>query len=517
MIRVRQLTLPALVAVLALVLGACGGSGSGSVGRAAGGAGNVAILITDDPTIAYGEIHVTITEISLIPRDDAADPEPVVLFVGEETLDLLQLRDYSELFTIAEDVPVADYEKVRLSISLVVLVDTRTDPHTTVEARLPSGKIDLVPDGPLHVTEDDTLYLEIDIDAQSSVLIVEAGTGELIFRPVAFVRTYEEGESDLDNGVPATDETENDVAERAPLLSVSGGLRMDQSERLLVCPSPQAALAACARLRLDDDSAVFDSTGVAVGVEALTKGAQLVAMGLLRRDPDDGRRVLDVLSAVLGTRPTIGTRGGVAGSGVDGEDGMFVLRDGLSVALAAKTPVVDSAGTRLGREAIVTGQGMTIMGIMRTEPLPATLVVLRGEPELAQDNGADEGLNGEVGASVAVLRGELISVQGADTLQVKVGGAAREVRLAAGGMLVISGQGSVGPGALVGLADYTRVSIMARGTEGESYFEAEQIVAVILDRDDQVLGGGPPPGAGPPEEAGPPAHAGPPPGAGPPR
>ena len=501
MTQTQRWGLPVVLVFLALVLGGCGG-GSGTGASTTAGTGNVAILITDDPTQVYTEIHVTITRISLIPSEDAAGSQPWVLFEGDETLDLLQLRDYADLFTVAEGVPVQDYEKVRLTISRVVLIDSLEDPPLELEARLPSGKIDLVPDGPLAVTEDSTLYLEIDIDAQNSVLIVEAGTGELIFRPVAFVRTYEEGASDLDNGVAATDEDEIESADGGPLISVSGLLRTDPSDRLLVCPSAQAAQMACVRLRLEDDSAVFDATGAAVDTEALVLGARLIAMGILARDPDDGRRVLDVLSAVLGTRPTIGTRGGTAAGAVD-EDGLFVLRDGRSVALTSETPVVNSGGTRLGPEAITDGQGMTIMGIVGADPLAATLVVLRGDPNGAEDEGQGELLDGEAGAPVTVLKGELVSVEEGGVLQLEVDGTTRWVRLADDGMLVISGRGSVGSGTLEQLADLSRARIIAHGSEGESYFEARQIVAITLGRDDMVVDGGP-------DRGGPPVHAGPP-------
>ena len=504
--------LPVVLVFLALVLAGCGG-GSGTGASTTAGTGNVAILITDDPTQVYTEIYVTITEISLIPREEAADSQPSILFEGEETLDLLQLRDYAELFTVAEGVAVQDYEKVRLSVSSVVLIDSLADPPLAVEAKLPGGKIDLVPDGPLAVTEDSTLYLEIDIDARNSVLIVEAGTGELIFRPVAFVRTYEEAAPDLDNGDAAPDEDETESADDGPLISVSGLLRVDPSDRLLVCPSDQAAQMACVRLRLEDDSAVFDSTGAVVGTEALVVGARLIAMGMLARDPDDGRRVLDVLSAVLGTRPTIGTRGGTAAGAVD-EEGLFVLRNDRSVALVPETPVVNPAGTRLGPDAIVDGQGMTIMGVVGADPLAATLVVLRGDRNGAEDEGQGEPLDGEAGAPVTALQGELVSVEEGGVLQVEVEGATRWVRLADDGMLVISGRGSVGSGALEQLADLARARIMAHGSEGESYFEARQIVAITLGRDDMVMDGGPdrggPPMDGGPDRGGPPVQAGPP-------
>ncbi len=512
----------ALVMGLSLLLGACGGgSGTGS-NDTTGPTGNVGVLITDAPTLLYDEIHVTITGIVLLPREDASDAEQVVLFEGEETIDILQLRDYADLFVVAEEVPIDDYEKVRLFISQVELVDNGTEPPSSVFATLPSGKIDLLPKEPLTVAEDQTLYLELDLDARNSLLITETGTGNLIFRPVVFVRVFEEDEGngengngeEEENGLPvAVDEEEMETAgEDAPLLGVSGLVRLPEEDRVLVCPSTSAAETACVRLSLNEDSPVFDNTGALVGPDALAEGARLIAMGLLERDPEDGRRVLEVLSITMGTRPTVGTRGGAAGGPVD-ENGHFVLRNGRTVALAPETPVVDNRGQPLGAEAIMDGQGLTLMGIVGgpSNPIPATLVILRGDDD-------DDG-NGEAfGASPTNIRGELIAVENDDTLQVDVNGEVHWIQLKEGGQLVISGQGRVSEGALADLGDFDRVRIIAQGEQGESYFEADRIVAITLGMNDQVVSdvGGPPPHAGPPNNGGPPDHAGPPEHAGPP-
>ncbi|WP_435104180.1 DUF4382 domain-containing protein [Arhodomonas sp. AD133] len=544
----------ALAALLGLSLAACGGGGGsddndnsadGGSTETASTTGNVAVLMTDAPTDTYEQINLTVTGITLLPDEDATDVEPVTLFEGERTVDLLQLRDYTELFSLAEEVPVADYEKVRLAASRVELVDTDTDPVTQVGAELPSGKVDLVPEDGLQVTADRTLYLELDVDAANSLLVTQAGADTVLFRPVVMVETFEEDEAGDDSDADTDDSTSptepgddastpDSEEDDAPLLSITGELRSVTDEHLLVCPSAQAAAPACVRVALDDEATVFDTTGAAIDATTLVAGDSLVAMGLLERDPEDGRRELDTLSITLGTRPTVGTRGGVATASVDAE-GNFTLEgggDGRAVTLAPETPIVDEDGDVLDRDAITAGKGMTVKGIVDTSPLRATLVIVRGDDDDADgdaDDGTDDDDATDNGDDATTVKGELVSVDTADTLQLSVDGESRAVRLATDGKLVVSGRGLVDSGDLGVLADMTRVHLIVHGEPGTSYFEADKIVAIALDRGDEVIDeeeddaasddtdddsdddeedGGRPDGAGPPDDAGPPDSEG---------
>ncbi len=252
-------------------------------------------------------------------------------------------------------------------------------------------------------------------------------------------------------------------------------------EDLALCPSSRANERACVRLIFGDDSAIFDANGDPAGMEVLTAGTDLVAMGLLASQPGDGRHVLEVLGLVPGTRPTVGVRGGEADSVVNAE-GVFTLRDGPTVALDDTTPVVDGDGTVVGPAAIQPGEPLTVFGLVQEAPIAAALVILR------EDDDDDDGAGDDDGGSQITLRGELVSVDTADTLQVSVDGAAEPVRLAEGGELIISGPDIVEEGGLEDLAGLPRVRIVARGTRGESYFEATLIVAIILDENDDVVG-----------------------------
>ncbi len=456
---------------LALVVAGCNGGGGSSDAVVAGNTGNVAILLTDAPTDIYEEIHVTITAITLLPADEDPDLAPVVLFEGEETIDLLQLQDHAELFEVAGGVPIGNYEKVRLAISLVELVDTDTTPATRREAMLPSDHIDLLTRDALSVSDGNTLYLELDVDTEQSILIVETGSGRLIFRPVVFVTAYEEGEAGAGD----------DDADDSPLLSVRGLVR-EIGEDLAVCPSAQANERACVRLVFGDASAIFDANGDPVGMDVLTAGAELVAMGLLINRRAAGGRVLEVLGLLLGTRPTAGVRGGEADSEVDAA-GAFTLSNGRTVALDETTPVVEGDGTVVGPAAIQPGQPLTVFGLVQEDPIAAALVILRED----DDDDDDDGAGDDDGGSQVTLRGELISVDTADTLQMSVDGVAEPVRLLEDGELIISASDTVEEGDLEDLAGLSRVRIVARGSEGESYFEATRIVAIVLNESDDVV------------------------------
>ena len=471
--------------LLTLMLVGCGGAGSGRA------TGNVAIMMTDAPTEDYEQILLTITAITLLP-DEESDAGEIRFFDGDEVIDLLQLRNHAELFSVAEGVPVNEYAVVRLYVEQVELIDTRTTPETRDIAQLPSGKLDLIARGPLTVSEGLTLYLEIDIDAANSLVVIEDGSGELLFRPVAFLAGFtEEGEAGKDDIGQVIGEGDDS----APMLTVQGRLRgQDTQERPLLCPSSAAAQSACVPLMVAETSAFYNAEGELIDPAGLEQGTPILAMGLLQRDDSDGRRVLDVLSAVVGERPMVGTRGGNMGSAQG--DGMYRLTDGRQFVLLEQAPVVSQYGERLDSEALAGASGLTLMGVVGTSPMQAALVVVGGDAE-GDDNGASQ-----------VLHGDLISVDSADTLQMAVDEHVQWVRLAEGGRLVISGNGRVGEGDLLALPDDRLVRLNVVGQMGTEYFEARQIIAITMGPSERLVSGGRPEHAGRPDGVGRPDHAG---------
>jgi hypothetical protein len=151
--------------------------------------GVVAIAIKDAPTDEFLRIELTVTRVELLGEDG-----PVVVFDGEETIDLLALEKFYDLLAVSDQVPVGEYSKIRLRVSRILLIkDDGTGGETSIDADIPAnGKIDLNPKGSFFVTADTALLIEIDLDAKKSIHVVGTGSGRYKFRPVVFVDIQEQ-------------------------------------------------------------------------------------------------------------------------------------------------------------------------------------------------------------------------------------------------------------------------------------------------------------------------------------
>jgi hypothetical protein len=182
-----------LIALLtaAISLISCGGGGGGSSGvtTSSTGTGSVSVLLADSPTDEYQNIWIRIHEVSLIPVNDGA---PVVIFQSTAGLrvDLLEYQDEDYLLKVKRDVPAGQYSKIRLQVSDIEVTPKpgMTPPCTSLDIKLPSGKIDLNPREPFTVSQGGNLSIRLDIDANKSINLHQAGkSGKCIFRPVVFV------------------------------------------------------------------------------------------------------------------------------------------------------------------------------------------------------------------------------------------------------------------------------------------------------------------------------------------
>ncbi len=190
-----------LIALLAagILLISCGGGGGGSSGVTSGsaGVGSVSVLLADSPTDEYQNIWLTITEVSLIPVNDGT---PVVIFQSATGIkvDLLEYQDEDYLLAVRRDIPAGQYSKIRLKVSAIEV--TPKDPNnpppcTSLDIKLPSGKIDLNPRESFTINKGGNLSIRLDIDANKSINLHQAGkSGKCIFRPVVFV--------DIKEGMP---------------------------------------------------------------------------------------------------------------------------------------------------------------------------------------------------------------------------------------------------------------------------------------------------------------------------
>lgn len=289
-----QISSKFIAVLLVAILISCGGGGSsdststndtttGSAERT----GTVGVLLTDkpaDPSI-FVSINAVIERIELLGSEEA---DPVVLYSDEaQTVDLLRLRNESIPFTFRDDVPVGRYCKIRLILSdleLVLADDTPDDitDNETFHPNLPgTGKLDLLARDCFSVDEGNVITVQVDLDARSSIHIVENGRG-YNFRPVVFVDVLEAGfESKL---VRLQGEISEVMPEENALL-LCGALPVQQSDSM-----------ECVTVELGDDSAYFDNINYQGAPRPLTEllletmvGQQVVVIGKPNHDVEPQR------------------------------------------------------------------------------------------------------------------------------------------------------------------------------------------------------------------------------------
>jgi Domain of unknown function (DUF4382) len=368
---------PAMVGIAAIALGtlgACGG-GAGSASRgtppagmtagpvAATGTGTpagsgptaatgtttgsalttgaVAMLLTDAPptTAALCQIFATIERIDLL-----GGGAPTTVFTGPVTVNLLGMRSYSDLFAIDATVPAGTYNKIRLTLSDLAVVEC--DPTTGApkaasaweHPKLPgNGKLDLNPRGSFEVVGGETLIVQLDLDMGKSLYVHQTGNGKWQFRPVIFV---------------------NITPDNSKLVRVFGQVRALNGATFELCPlmpvptllsSPTGAGSAtggnafgeCLDVFTDASTAVFDENGSPVGLGGVANGDLLTAMGFLGPYDAEGDGRLDDLrlDAVVIKLGQLNTFQRIAGTVVSapGHNDIFVF--------APLTPTPSSTGS----------------------------------------------------------------------------------------------------------------------------------------------------------------------------
>jgi len=276
----------AFIVLVCATLAACGGGGGGSAGSAAPQTATVGIALTDGPTTDIDKALATITSIDLLGEDGRVN-----VFSGVETVDLLKLADYSELFAVRDDVPAGTYNKIRLQLSnleLIRLDDDGEVEETIVPRLVANGKIDLNPHGPFHVAPGATLVITIDFDVGRSLKITETGNGKLIVRPVVFV--------DIANGLPSPGLTRL----HGVVSGIAGGGTFRLCQTRLASALHDALTPPrfadgdgehCVRVRTDSDTGIFGEDGLPQEFAALENGEKVTAIGRLqpvpRPDDDD--------------------------------------------------------------------------------------------------------------------------------------------------------------------------------------------------------------------------------------
>jgi len=405
---------PALLGIAAaalITLSACGGGGSDNAAPSGNNTtpttpttGTVGFLLTDAPTDAFCQILATVQSIDLL-----GGTAPTRVFTGPETVDILDLRNYSDFFAIDTAVPVGTYDKVRLTLSDLALVQCDAQGNPEPESgwdhpKLPgNGKLDLNPRGSFEVVGGETMVIELDMDMQKSLHLVQAGnSGRWQFRPVVFV-TIRPDDTKLVRVFGAVRDLNGTTFELCPLEPASS---MDNDAQAGSGDmSSDDDSGKCLDVFTDGSTGIFDETGTRVGTDAFANGDLLTAIGFLslHDDNDDGdSRMndlrLDAAVLELGPQGTFERIPGVVRS-APGNNDIFVFDPTPGDDAANAIDVLLQSGTRifaLGSNAELTSAALQpdttgeVDGVYTNpatsgEPLKSSLIVLDQDttPEVA--------------------------------------------------------------------------------------------------------------------------------------
>ncbi|MEZ5565198.1 MAG: DUF4382 domain-containing protein [Gammaproteobacteria bacterium] len=368
-----------------LLLSSCGGGGGDGGGSTLGPqTATVGIALTDAPTTDIDQALATITSVELI-----GDGGRVSLFSGTETVDLLKLGDYSELFAVRNDVPAGNYNKIRMQVSNLDLIrlDAAGNVAETLHPKLvANGKIDLNPRGSFHVAPGATLMITLDFDMNKSLKITETGNGKLILRPVIFV--------DIANGIPSPGLTR--IHGRVTDIGNGDDFRLCQTA--LAASSAQDRTEArtavdnrCVRVRTDGQTGIFGSDGLPQALIMLAENEEATVIGRLRpvtkgSDEDDRADEHFALDAYVVEEGPLGTfrrlRGAVAGTVNPGSDQFsldlapgqgIVSDDPLAAQLYPKSRVFSRAGVELTRADVTLGVSALVDAVLAVSSIDDVL------------------------------------------------------------------------------------------------------------------------------------------------
>jgi hypothetical protein len=381
---------PLMIGVVAAALfavAACGGGSSGSPGTKAAPTlttGKVAVLLTDAPTDQFCQILATVERVDLL----GSSGSPTNVFTGPETVDILALRNYTDLFAIDAAVPIGTYEKVRLTLSDLALVqcDAQGVPEPSASwehPKLPgNGKLDLNPRGSFEVIGGETLVIQLDMDMEKSLHVHQTGNGKWQFRPVIFV-TIRPDESKLVRVFGQVGNVSGTTFELCPTEAASS---MDHGSST---PGTE-----CLDVFTDAATGIFDETGTRVGMDAVASGNLLTAIGFLSLyDNADGNTRMDNLrlDAAVIELGDLGTFERIAGQVISapGNNDLFVFDPTPLDDATNAIDVLLQSGTRifaLGSNAELTSAALQpgttgeVDGVFTTppagEPLRSSLIVL---------------------------------------------------------------------------------------------------------------------------------------------
>ena len=278
------------------------------------------MLLTDAPSDAFCQILATVERIELLGAS-----APTTVFTGPETVNLLGLRNYSDVFAVDPAVPVGTYDKVRLTLSDLALVecDAAGVPESASGWEHPNlpgnGKLDLNPRGSFQIVGGETMIVQLDLDMEKSLHVHETGNGSWQFRPVIFVTIAPDNSKlvRVFGQVRALDGTTFELCPLAPVSSMG------------TSPAGSNGSPECLNTFTNDSTSIFDESGSPVGLDSVANGDLLTAIGFLAPYNADGDGHTDDLrlDAVVLELGPLGTFERLAGAVISapGHNDLFVF------------------------------------------------------------------------------------------------------------------------------------------------------------------------------------------------
>ena len=368
---------PVLALLAGLSITSCGG-GSGGGSASSDDVGSVAVLLTDGPTADYDQINLTITQIELIGDNGAS----AVVFSGERTVDLLDLSDDAEVFSLV-DAPAGIYHKIRFTVTALQLVklDDAGAIVETVEPELPAnGKIDLNPRMDFIVSGDEPLVLQLDLDADKSLQAIRLGNGKYRFRPVVFVEIVSGATfgryARLEGTVSAPDAdagTFSLCGSRTTFRHHRNGRwgQWGRGDRVNRAAGGVDEESGCIPVTAGADASVFTAAGAA-DFSALAADARATVFGRLERSSGNAAFTMQAEVVAVGADEDFAYVKGTVTSDYDAGGNAFsldVIRGGFDAGAAITATALEGArvftrsGTELTLDDIKAGFGVKVFGV----------------------------------------------------------------------------------------------------------------------------------------------------------
>ncbi|HKQ46569.1 MAG TPA: DUF4382 domain-containing protein [Phycisphaerae bacterium] len=142
-----------------------------------GATGKLVLQVTDKPFpvdfIAEALVTVTRVEVRQASEDENAEDGFVVIFEGERTLDLLDLRNGRTDLLAEADIPVGMYDQMRLVVTEGHI--TLTD-DSEFDLKVPSGESSGIKlNFEFEIVEDEELVLLLDVDLSRAFSAIPSG------------------------------------------------------------------------------------------------------------------------------------------------------------------------------------------------------------------------------------------------------------------------------------------------------------------------------------------------------